>query len=101
PAANRHLHSFPTRRSSDLIAKVRKGWRESEPAGGAPLESRRVAFTIRTSPAATLTGVNWSSRIVAGANQMAAEIRIVAAPVHPGDRKSTRLNSSHVSISYA
>src|SRR5687768_18410969 len=56
---HRNLHSFPTRRSSDL--------------GGARLRSRLVTRSLRRSQPA-------------GAG---------------GDRKSTRLNSSHGYISYA
>src|SRR5947208_12359958 len=53
---HRVLHSFPTRRSSDLL-----GW------GPPPRRGRSV----------------------------------VSGPSHEGDRKSTRLNSSHQIISYA
>src|SRR5207245_11096717 len=61
---HRHLHSFPTRRSSDLIGSVR-------PSAISLLHSRPWRITNAVPHA------------------------IVA------DRKSTRLNSSHGSISYA
>src|SRR5262245_64351544 len=70
---HRDLHSFPTRRSSDLIS----------PGGVVPgytphTSSRSCALRLeRTSPGAKL-----------------ANITAV-------DRKSTRLNSSHLGISYA
>src|SRR5699024_11841748 len=65
----RALHSFPTRRSSDLIACARavSTW---------PMASHQPAIT----------------------NQMTLPMAPTATS---SDRKSTRLNSSHVSISYA
>src|SRR5436305_10671098 len=64
-AAHRDLHSFPTRRSSDLRPS-RSSARADEPSKpGAPSSARRASG-------------QWT-----------------------GDRKSTRLNSSHVRISYA
>src|SRR5690625_7100255 len=67
---HRFLHSFPTRRSSDLaILKER----ESHPF---ETSARLVELLYNTIPAAT--------RRTGGQ-----------------DRKSTRLNSSHVAISYA
>src|SRR5699024_12445066 len=75
---HRDLHSFPTRRSSDL-AGPRAGAQPDHPARG---------------PAAAVQHLHQGG---------------LARPVGPGDdqplaaadRKSTRLNSSHVSISYA
>src|SRR5437870_7722183 len=68
---HRHLHSFPTRRSSDLSLRgpaVELGVHVDEPA---PVD-----------------------HVVRG-------IGDVPDYVINGDRKSTRLNSSHVAISYA
>src|SRR5207302_10573662 len=61
---NRYLHSFPTRRSSDL----------------APIRWRSCAHARL--PMRSLAGI-WRRCLT------------------PRDRKSTRLNSSHVKISYA
>src|SRR5438876_8392055 len=69
--AHRHLHSFPTRRSSDLapiFAAAQIGVASSRPP------SQYRCLPIRT-----------------GGNTIGNE----------QDRKSTRLNSSHPSISYA
>src|SRR5205814_9803563 len=79
--AHRYLHSFPTRRSSDLIIIFRRpgAW-----SSAAILRCSRtrcyatIAFR-RRSPWA------WCSFVLGG----------------PTDRKSTRLNSSHLGISYA
>src|SRR5690242_21454607 len=75
PAPPADLFSFPTRRSSDL-ARVRG----ARARAGAPARAARS----RRDPAAA---------------RRAAE-RAVGAAGHE-DRKSTRLNSSHMSISYA
>src|SRR5437868_9206867 len=68
PAHHLDLHSFPTRRSSDLLATA--------PGG----------LTV-------MNGTGFSVCAVCGSPEPGA--------VHHRDRKSTRLNSSHVSISYA
>src|SRR5699024_12866731 len=65
--AHRDLHSFPTRRSSDL-GNSRTSGEEAKKEGG-------NIFDIRTPTAISI--------------------------LVKKDRKSTRLNSSHVSISYA
>src|SRR5699024_12452295 len=64
-AAHRDLHSFPTRRSSDLVVDGLSLYREGQ--GLSFLQQRHQALVRGVAP----------------------------------DRKSTRLNSSHVSISYA
>src|SRR5207244_13240701 len=73
-----HLHSFPTRRSSDLVA----------PLGGRPAE-RAVSARARASSRAEL-----AARTREAASWPARMVRAI-------DRKSTRLNSSHQIISYA
>src|SRR5207253_9484341 len=70
---HRDLHSFPTRRSSDLAPRAA----ESTPRAR---ERRRTASLDSPPPTE--------------ANRAAAQPRTA-------DRKSTRLNSSHVAISYA
>src|SRR5690606_41953439 len=74
----RVLHAFPTRRSSDLIL-LRAGCDCGESTfGGGKVVSRRVNRS-----GTTAQHLNPESRRPSG------------------DRKSTRLNSSHVKISYA
>src|SRR5699024_12485243 len=85
PPPPRHLPSFPTRRSSDLVFNL-------------------CAITKLVLPAITASIAFWifSSVTVSTFDVASSKIRngglvnIVLA-----DRKSTRLNSSHVSISYA
>src|SRR5438477_6790600 len=72
---HRHLNSFPTRRSSDLHEYSNRG------AGGFNLAERGVAAG-RQKHTPTL-----SHRLLRASNWT--------------DRKSTRLNSSHMSSSYA
>src|SRR5207244_12123978 len=69
---HRDLHSFPTRRSSDL---------RSNSNGGPP----------------------WicSSRVGLRKNMRGKRSRCLKLEINEGDRKSTRLNSSHQIISYA
>src|SRR5690348_18299145 len=73
--ATRAIHSFPTRRSSDLI-QVRAGI--------------DVALEAEQSRVARAGGFRVDQGPHGGADTVGA-----------GDRKSTRLNSSHPSISYA
>src|SRR5207249_10943383 len=87
-ADHRALHSFPTRRSSDL-ARAPRSFRATTP-------DERPSLICSPIPIRTA-----SSRL-----QVQARVRqrLWAETLpHPGlkDRKSTRLNSSHVSISYA
>src|SRR5690606_42085566 len=95
------LHSFPTRRSSDLTQKHQGPQLVPEGLPGAgirkPLHSQRLPYYTCSSfpkeePASEQAsqdreqqGIGYPQRQV--------------PPAHPGDRKSTRLNSSHVKIS--
>src|SRR5437773_8225183 len=73
---HRDLHSFPTRRSSDLQVVVR------------PASTRKERYVLSQS------GPAWSG--VPGDLRRAGGICAEST-----DRKSTRLNSSHITISYA
>src|SRR5207249_6806266 len=84
-----HLHPFPTRRSSDLCCSTCSVVRCRSAT------SRRIRRTSRTSAGAstnTFTASSERSDSHQNANSPSTITR---------DRKSTRLNSSHVSISYA
>src|SRR5207253_8948513 len=89
---HRVLHSFPTRRSSDLLDAARSSPlrcclgcdRKIPSAMVAPSdESCPLAFAARARP--------HRLRFISGRRRLS----------HRRDRKSTRLNSSHVAISYA
>src|SRR5207253_3380086 len=100
PAALLALTPFPTRRSSDLwIAPPYPGRDIPVPArSGRSIASATAAHGrsgARPGPIAGghHPGLGRPSRLYA---------RLHEQPVHArGDRKSTRLNSSHVAISYA
>src|SRR5699024_12856169 len=77
--AHHHPHSLPTRRSSDLTVHTT--------ANHPVVVAKQIATMDQISQ--SRVGLN----IVAGWNKPEYEAL--------GDRKSTRLNSSHVSISYA
>src|SRR5207244_10379514 len=84
-----HLHSFPTRRSSDLSASHSASSRSSCSAASSyrPLgQARRALSSISGTPA---------SARETGQPALASSARRAT------DRKSTRLNSSHQIISYA
>src|SRR5690606_39636851 len=83
--APRDLHSFPTRRSSDLRRPQRRR-AESDRSGW----SRRGPSVWIRVPLRHFDGE--PARCRRGGDDEVAE---------SGDRKSTRLNSSHVKISYA
>src|SRR5438874_6142255 len=82
--APRALHSFPTRRSSDLpqVTRVTGAADQSQPASVITYPGSGIMLPLATAVAGALKGTraNWGKHI---------------------DRKSTRLNSSHVEISYA
>src|SRR5204862_7750556 len=81
----RRLHSFPTRRSSDLLDAVDQNAEELGVVG-ARMRHRLLSTARPIAPSRT-------SR----SNGLAMQ----PSPDDAQDRKSTRLNSSHVEISYA
>src|SRR5690606_41994664 len=93
PAARRELHSLPTRRSSDLVDAVLGVYAS---AGEAPLDLRWVLKAARHQASAASL-YEW----LVGVPDEALMALTGLAPRKPEDRKSTRLNSSHVKISYA
>src|SRR5690606_40265040 len=82
--ALRRRIAIPARRSSDLRSHQRRATAEAGPVGAGGGGDRPAA------------GAPEGTR----APPPLVDPRPVAAP-RPGDRKSTRLNSSHVKISYA
>src|SRR5690606_41340639 len=87
PGARRHLPSFPTRRSSDLAAFTRAGF---------------DAFDVHMSD--ILAGRDDLRRyqgLVACGGFSFGDVLGAGGGWAKSDRKSTRLNSSHVKISYA
>src|SRR5438067_9017624 len=92
----RDLHSFPTRRSSDLpsIGDGAVDYLGRRPGRGVVELDLGRERRVRRMVVLELLGE--SPSFVGGADEQAALRRNQTS-----DRKSTRLNSSHVSISYA
>src|SRR5436309_1805846 len=94
---NRSLQSFPTRRSSDLTGTIRstRVSRIEDVTSVPPIQTR--------SPSEKRTGCSRASCASPSASPRSSP-RCIASHVsarYIADRKSTRLNSSHVKISYA
>src|SRR5205807_4645448 len=86
----RDLRSFPTRRSSDLLLEAPLVGHQGAEIG------RAVEFEIEVLLARPLAGQRQDAR------HQAVDIDVLGLEQHvTGDRKSTRLNSSHLVISYA
>src|SRR5690606_41410796 len=95
------LHSFPTRRSSDLTSRIVRSLIPIRPSPSWAIISR---ITSTVAGAFPFCAVPCSLRIPAHTFLTRAcpeETRDGAEGEGPRDRKSTRLNSSHVKISYA
>src|SRR5690606_41060009 len=95
------LHSFPARRSSDLVENPPPRWCEAQVSCEELHHSCRVAD--RRAPGAVLfTIAERAQYIISNSDQIIIGSR--PRPRHGNrenpDRKSTRLNSSHVNISY-
>src|SRR5699024_12605676 len=89
-----HIHSFPTRRSSDLSSHA------GTPVTGT--DSIAAPASPASRPAQAGTPVTGTDGIQSGeASDPSEVIRATTGNDGAVDRKSTRLNSSHVSISYA
>src|SRR5690606_42000189 len=95
------LYAFPPRRSSDLIGN------EGQRLVGAPNEDGGAngdVYRYGTAEANALDDNTAEDRGAVYAYAASGELysfkAYVKPPVQPGDRKSTRLNSSHVKISY-
>src|SRR5699024_11766166 len=86
---HRYLHPFPTRRSSDLLRRGHPRLRQvSKPSIQAVSRAREAAF------------LRAAANCGESALDLSENMRIIRSYAFE-DRKSTRLNSSHVSISYA
>src|SRR5699024_12210386 len=96
-----YLHSFPTRRSSDL-----------ETAGGTPILLHKTQYlpesecqasveTVQGTLSITFQSFNtMDSQVISDPCDVATNKLETVLALDGKDRKSTRLNSSHVSISY-
>src|SRR5207245_10011472 len=92
------LHSSPTRRSSDLRTEVVSPSRVELEGAAAPLAARDHDLPPRERQQACRVAVDVGEQVALHAPGQEPD---AAAPPPARDRKSTRLNSSHGSISYA
>src|SRR5204863_9538829 len=90
------LHSFPTRRSSDLTASV-----SAKASAVARLLSRKAASISSLASTGAPVSPAFTSGNSVPTCAIAAKIEGEERSPRNLDRKSTRLNSSHVEISYA
>src|SRR5205814_5016027 len=91
-----HHPSFPTRRSSDLAVI-----NDAAPGAGRPLEEKEKPEATPPEPA-TLQKESKDSEVLSPAvRRIIDEEKLDPATISGSDRKSTRLNSSHLGISYA
>src|SRR5690606_41533680 len=91
PVASLHLHSFPTRRSSDL--QMVCPWKNGSKITSVQTTPRMAAFRFWMSPSCRR-----KSSMSLPLSLLVSSLKLCS---DTGDRKSTRLNSSHVKISYA
>src|SRR5690606_39834156 len=101
PGNHTELHSFPTRRSSDLYA-LQAGLFGAEDQA-AKLIERLVAMKlpkVQSIAAVDQQGQGWYV-VAVGEYAAIGAAETAGIGLANQDRKSTRLNSSHVKISYA
>src|SRR5205814_6203046 len=95
----RHLHSFPTRRSSDLSSPEDESLRDGNDVETTRSELRRFAVM-----GYSLLRIRFQ-QVVRRQREELGALRGGTGPDEEvaslADRKSTRLNSSHLGISYA
>src|SRR5207253_9379830 len=98
---HRHLHSFPTRRSSDLIDDPKDktfapfGDARWKVENGIAVKGREMYFAIYQAIARDERRPGLYRDYPPDFFDL-----VIVDECHRGDRKSTRLNSSHVAISY-
>src|SRR5207302_9946550 len=89
-----HVHSFPTRRSSDLA-------RARQPASALHPRKGRHSVQVRRWALRHLQMQDRKRPREYRRDQGQGEEPLIRSRFRRGDRKSTRLNSSHVKTSYA
>src|SRR5207249_6428126 len=101
PLAHRPLHPSPTRRSSDLPASVPALTKVSPAGARSTVSALAVPVAPSASPSAKIREQRINSSPLSVIWFLSCRCNLRRDLDHEGDRKSTRLNSSHVSISYA
>src|SRR5207253_9992351 len=99
-APRQHLHPFPTRRSSDLSRCARFAFIGNSVRGRLSVAFQSIAEPC-TLPAARRAFKGDGRRQLNADGVRTPRVRAPRPRRATRDRKSTRLNSSHVAISYA
>src|SRR5690606_41768569 len=97
--AHAHLPSFPTRRSSDLHGGSFTFEEQTKEITMKSYVPSIIAIVAVACAALVMSSFVTPETPVAGKEEMIADWE--RAKAYTADRKSTRLNSSHVKISYA
>src|SRR5690606_40005260 len=97
---SRYLHSFPTRRSSDLQSATRLTEMASAAIAAAGMRAAPIPNTMPSLFSFTMPPQSAAGGWTPSPRKESAD-RNSTAKKNKEDRKSTRLNSSHVKISYA
>src|SRR5690606_39539752 len=94
-----YLHSFPTRRSSDLQIEAEA---QIDPVDKQALEEVKIAETVQQDQKELEAAEKLEEDLNSGTESTEESTKTKKEELKPSqDRKSTRLNSSHVKISYA
>src|SRR5205085_11245967 len=99
--ANRDLHSFPTRRSSDLVAQI--DWHpdeQTESIGTLLLHLDAIEWSYLHQDISGLPDEAYPGSWAEALPIRRKVPQVSGRPLADRDRKSTRLNSSHSQISY-
>src|SRR5439155_5195847 len=96
-----HLLSFPTRRSSDLTLRRGTFSVSSAPAMKVLRETQFAGLTLAARGKVRDIYDLGDKLLIVATDRLSAFDVILPTPIPDKDRKSTRLNSSHVAISYA
>src|SRR5690606_39531017 len=100
-ADHRARHSFPTRRSSDLSRKAVLATRRNTPSGGPSGQPSNRQAEIVVDDVAMVRLLGPQDRLLETIEQQFPTVDVMVRGNRIRlDRKSTRLNSSHVKISY-
>src|SRR5699024_12698214 len=93
-------HSFPTRRSSDLVPHLGQGRKQFGLKETDPVKFQTAKTVLEVKDLIVEYDV-WGKAPFRAVDDVSFDVKEREIVGLVGDRKSTRLNSSHVSISYA
>src|SRR5439155_23448735 len=101
PSHHHNLHSFPTRRSSDLSSKASEEHKRKKEGLVEQLTDSLSNVLLGEKIPLDVVNAKTGEIIIPANRKITKTLLRKLATAHDQDRKSTRLNSSHVAISYA